>query len=378
MSKRVCAVLTYPNRHIVDVFESLKLCNYEVDYFFFNPIPDFRKNNNWAPPSSSTFLSLRHPHTYTALFKQFKNGDAVFFQGLLRPSILNGMVQIISQFMGVKRFILSEGSRKKSRPNVLFRAIASALFNSPTVQHLSIGNSSSRDYYNYGLTNWRFRKFCFCENYDSAEGQKWLDVDDRELVILCAGRLIKRKNFSEVIRSLYSYSGAKNVTVAICGDGPEEENLRLLAKDLPEKVSVFFAGHISMEELNSFYRRADIFVLPSLYEGWGVVVNHALHFGLPMILRSTVRSGIDYLLLNGKNGFSYVDTDSLTQAIVRLAEEDELRESMSEASFEHNKLWCMRSVISRLDQLIQDRDVHFENGPLTEVYLTGDHDSSES
>jgi len=108
-------------------------------------------------------------------------------------------------------------------------------------------------------------------------------------------------------------------------------------------------------------------LLTSTYEGWGVVVNHALHFGLPLLLRTTVRSGTDYLLIEGENGYSFEDTLSLTTAIERLVEDDELRKSMSLASRNHNKLWCMETIVSRLDQLIQNPEVQFDSGPLTEI-----------
>lgn len=363
--RKVTAVLTYPNRHIVDVFESLENHHgYQVSFFFFQDIPEFRKANHWSIPKNSTMLTLRRPSSYLKLFDSCSDCKALFFQGLLRPFPQNIITQSIVR---QNRFILSEGSRRKRRRNILTRSFLKLLFNRPATQHLSIGTGASRDYFRAGLTKWKYRKFGFCEVYPEVKGATWDVPDEDTIVLLCVGRLLARKNFKQLIESLRDYRETRKITVVICGEGEEEPNLRKLTKLLPHTVTIHFAGHCDKHTLAQYYRRADVFVLTSTYEGWGVVVNQALHFGLPLVLRNTVRSGIDYLLLENKNGFSFTCNKSLLTAIEKLVLDDSLRLKMSRESSKHNELWSMDTITTRLSMIIQNPDVQFESGPLSTV-----------
>ena len=366
--KRIAVVVLYPNRHVIDLFEGLKAKGFQVDYYFFAEIPEYRLNNNWQVPDSSTFLSVLSPSTYLKMLGEARSYKAIFFQSLVAPFLVNASLQIAVRCLRGDRFILSEGTRNRSKKRFVTRLIAKSLLNSKTVQHLSIGTGAARDYLDYGFTNWSYRKFCFSESYNSVKGEQWQGCPLDHIVILCVGRLLARKNFSQVIEAIKNYEGLQEVTLAICGNGPEESKLRRLAETLSEKVHVHFAGHCTKEVLDTYYRRADIFALSSTYEGWGVVVNQALHFGLPLILSSNVRSGKDFLLKEGENGLRYSSTDELRQSLISLIEHKERRETMGRISIEHNQLWCRENVVERLEQLIKDRDIQFDDeGPLSEI-----------
>jgi glycosyltransferase involved in cell wall biosynthesis len=84
------------------------------------------------------------------------------------------------------------------------------------------------------------------------------------------------------------------------GEGP----LRAaLAERVPARCKhrVIFAGFQSVDRLPAFFGEADIFVLPSLHDGWGVVVNQALAAGLPIVCSSSVGAAVDLVVPN-QNG----------------------------------------------------------------------------
>jgi glycosyltransferase involved in cell wall biosynthesis len=66
-----------------------------------------------------------------------------------------------------------------------------------------------------------------------------------------------------------------------------------------ERIS--YEGFLDPEQLPQLFSEADVFVLPSRYDGWGVVVNQALGAGLPVICSEAVGAGID-LIKPGVNG----------------------------------------------------------------------------
>jgi glycosyltransferase involved in cell wall biosynthesis len=109
-------------------------------------------------------------------------------------------------------------------------------------------------------------------------------------VFLSAGRLVKFKGLDYLLRA---FAGLKNsvdlpIRLKIIGRGEERENLEALADELGITNEVEFTGRISREEVSRGYREANCFVLPSLYEAFGVVLIEAMATGLPVF---ATRSG---------------------------------------------------------------------------------------
>ena len=96
---------------------------------------------------------------------------------------------------------------------------------------------------------------------------------------LYVGRLIECKNLRFLIER-FNESG-KSLTIA--GKGPLEKELKELAKE-----NIEFIGFIANEKLPEVYKAHDIFVLPSRTETWGLVVEEAIYWGLPVITSDCV------------------------------------------------------------------------------------------
>jgi len=132
-----------------------------------------------------------------------------------------------------------------------------------------------------------------------------------EHYFLSLGRFIPKKNLTTLIRaySKLMVSDAQCQThLVMVGSGEEEPNLRSLCQQLGLPVydkklagagnrrsetgkqppGVHFYGFRQIEENPTFYALADVFILPSLREEWGLVVNEAMSSGLPVVVSSTV------------------------------------------------------------------------------------------
>lgn len=96
---------------------------------------------------------------------------------------------------------------------------------------------------------------------------------------LYVGRLIECKN----LRFLIERFNENGKSLTIAGKGPLEKELKELAKD-----NIKFIGFIANEKLPDIYKSHDIFVLPSRTETWGVVVEEAIYWGLPVITSDRV------------------------------------------------------------------------------------------
>jgi glycosyltransferase involved in cell wall biosynthesis len=134
---------------------------------------------------------------------------------------------------------------------------------------------------------------------------------------LYAGRLDPEKGVDVLLRAFEQIPGK----LVVAGSGTEEENLRRLAPD-----GVIFVGPTSRDELVRLYKEADVLVLPSRSEPWGMVLNEAAAAGLPLVATDEVGAAHD-LIEHGVNGFRVPadDVDALAEALRRLAEDEAFR-----------------------------------------------------
>jgi len=106
-------------------------------------------------------------------------------------------------------------------------------------------------------------------------------------VLLSVGRLDpaeRRKGQDQVIRALPGIiAGCPDVVYLIVGGGADQARLEALARELNVADNVVFAGTVSAEELPQLYRLADLFVMPSTQEGFGIVFLEAAASGLRVI-----------------------------------------------------------------------------------------------
>jgi L-malate glycosyltransferase len=117
---------------------------------------------------------------------------------------------------------------------------------------------------------------------------------NQTIEILSVGRLIPRKGFDYLINAL---GGLNNVKLTIVGDGPERENLEILAQK--QKVNLNLRGVVDHDKMAEEYQSGDIFALPSLNEGMSNAILEAMASGLPIITTET--GGTEELINN--NGF---------------------------------------------------------------------------
>ncbi|HBN06083.1 MAG TPA: hypothetical protein DD434_09915 [Bacteroidales bacterium] len=105
---------------------------------------------------------------------------------------------------------------------------------------------------------------------------------------LYVGQLIKRKGLKWLINAFRllvdSYDNEKQLKLVLVGDGQQRENLEKMVKKMGLSRSVDFKGIIKDKaEIAAIYKNSDVFVLPSLSEGFPTVILEAMYFGLPVI-----------------------------------------------------------------------------------------------
>ncbi len=157
-------------------------------------------------------------------------------------------------------------------------------------------------------------------------GQRRLHAKPR---LLFVGRLSVQKNLPLLLRALDGVS--EQFDTILVGDGELEGQLKRLAAELRLR-NVRFHGRADGTGLRDLYRNADVFVLPSIWEGMPLVLLEALAMGLPIV--ATDVSGNRQVVVHGENGLLVPSGDplALRQALLSVTDNPDLYQHMSQVS----------------------------------------------
>ncbi|WP_374951908.1 glycosyltransferase family 4 protein [Mucilaginibacter sp.] len=154
--------------------------------------------------------------------------------------------------------------------------------------------------------------------------------------IICVARLVPVKNIDSLLKAWQKVQQHNSgYRLMIVGNGPQEEKLKQLSHNLG-LITVDFVDAVNNYQLPAYLSRCDAFILPSLSETWGLVVNEAMAAGLPVLLSRTINAADD-LLQTGINGYGFnpQDVDEISQVIIQFIDTDRQRKaSMGKASLE--------------------------------------------
>lgn len=154
--------------------------------------------------------------------------------------------------------------------------------------------------------------------------------DDSCFIVLCVARFYRRKRIEVLLDAARKLeSDIPNLEVRIVGDGPEAARLKRMAP-----ACVRWLGTISQKQLAAEYGLCDVFCLPSVQEGFGIVFLEAMAAGKPIagVHSAAVPEVIPHALLAKPN-----DADSLAEAIHALWKDPDLRTSIAQLGLERVK-----------------------------------------
>jgi glycosyltransferase involved in cell wall biosynthesis len=164
-------------------------------------------------------------------------------------------------------------------------------------------------------------------------------------VVLYTGKLIAKKRPFDLIKAFQRIRSRLPCALALVGDGALRPELERFVAE--QRVSdVHFLGFRNQSEIGRLYAMADVFVLPSSSEPWGLSLNEALCFGLPAVVSDQVGSGMD-LIEPGVNGYRFAcgDIEELAFYLERVLNSEEHAE-MGRQSRRKIALWGIEQSVS--------------------------------
>jgi glycosyltransferase involved in cell wall biosynthesis len=163
-----------------------------------------------------------------------------------------------------------------------------------------------------------------------------------KFTILCVCRFYPRKRVDVLLRAaLLLRDNIPEVEIRIVGNGPEYRRLHSLYMELTLDPTVKWLGDVSPAALAAEYNRADVFCLPSVQEGFGIVFLEAMAAGRPIV--ATRAAAVPEVVTDG----ILVDPDNpeaLAAAILGLYRDPVLRDSLAAAGLRNVERFAINRV----------------------------------
>lgn len=238
----------------------------------------------------------------------------------------------LSKITGKKVWIRAENPLNQElkkvglRPKLLF-AFRKYLFFPLIDRFLYIGDQNKNLFKHYGISsnkliftpyavdNARFRKDYSLYSPKTADLKFSLNLPIDKKIILFSAKYIPKKRPLDLIIAFEKLQKDNNVHLVMLGEGVLRKEMEqyIKAKNLQ---NITLTGFINQSEISKYYTIADVFVMCSeIGETWGLSVNEAMNFNLPVVVSDMCGSAHD--LVTAQNGIMYKtgDVQALSQAI---------------------------------------------------------------
>lgn len=179
-------------------------------------------------------------------------------------------------------------------------------------------------------------------------------TDDAPVVLFC-GKLIDKKQPLRLVEAFARVVSKRPCWLLMAGDGPLFAEVKNLCMSLGVADRVILAGFLNQSELPRAYVAADLFVLPSsAHETWGLVVNEAMLFSLPVIVSDHVGCAPD-LVKDGVNGYIVpaMNTERLSEALDKLIADGQRRGASGKQSADRIREYTVDNCAQQIRRACQ-------------------------
>lgn len=385
MKKRLAIISTHPIQYYAPLFKQLNMRGVvEIEVFYTLgqvALEDkfdhgFGKIINWDIP-------LLDGYSYQFLKNTSDKPDSEHFTGIINPDIISKIEQYnpdaILIFGWAFRSHLKAMRYFKKKVPVLFRGdstilnkqglikrTARKLFLQWIYKHIDkalfVGRNNFNYYTSFGLKqeqliwaphaidNKRFQENEIEHAKKAKEIRKQLLIGENDFVFLFAGKLEFQKDPFVLLNAFIHADFSNKAHLVFIGNGPFEAPLKLKAKN---SRNIHFMEFQNQQAMPGVYRVADVFVLPSQSETWGLGVNEAMACKKPVIVSDKCGCAPD-LVEDGRNGYIFRSHDEadLQQKLLKINDEKERINLMGEVSFQKIQAYTIEKVCRAIENTV--------------------------
>lgn len=173
--------------------------------------------------------------------------------------------------------------------------------------------------------------------------------------ILCVGTIEPRKNLSRLIRAFTLLKREYKIPhqlVLAGGKGWNNEEIYRSAKASPYSSDILFTGFISDEEKNTLYRHADVFVFPSLYEGFGLPPLEAMACGCPIVCSSV--ASLPEIMGEAGTFVDPLDENSIVDGVWKVLSDKVYTSEMIRRGYDQAKKFTWEASAKKLKRICRE------------------------
>jgi len=172
--------------------------------------------------------------------------------------------------------------------------------------------------------------------------------------ILYVGTLEARKNIARLIKAFYKLrkQGVSHKLIIVGKRGWKYKEIFDIIRELHLESDVIFTGYVRENDLPALYSAADVFVYPSIYEGFGLPLLEAMACGTPVITSNA--SSLPEVVNDAAVTVNPYDTDSLTNAIYAILSNNDLRSDLVRKGYKRAASYSWDKCASRTVQVYND------------------------
>jgi len=158
----------------------------------------------------------------------------------------------------------------------------------------------------FSVDNERFRGDFF-KKTDKARQRELLGLPRNRRIFVAVGKYIPVKQLMQLLRA-FKAAGLTDALLVLVGDGEIRSEMEAFIQKNGMEKNVVLTGFVNQRGISAYYAAADVFVMCSRLDAWGLAVNEAMCFNLPLLL-SDKTCCADDLVQEGENGFTYPHHD---------------------------------------------------------------------
>ena len=307
-------ITNYPAPYRVEFFNQL---GNRVDLtvvFMSTPEQQTHRSRDWFNTDYSGFkpvflqkqMKIGPKIIYKDIIDVIKNGfDHIIFGGYSTPTFMYAINYLIDKKIP---FIMEADGGLVQQDSFAKKAIKKHFLGAADMW-LSSGKATTDYFLAYGARKNRIVEYPFSsmnakdmEEASSSDGRSKADIREElgiteKNVVITVGQFIPRKGIDVLVRSSGSFPA--DTGVYIIGAEPDEGYIKLADE---HGKNVHYIGFKPKDKIKEYYRCADVFVMPTREDVWGLVVCEALSFGLPVISSDRCGAGLS-LITEGENDY---------------------------------------------------------------------------
>ena len=293
-----------PTHHQDGFIAELRSIGFDIVVHYYNRVSTERVNQGWLNYDSLACGEIYVAPKLSSLYRCTDWRERIHIVPGYGTSFLLGLAVCLS-LHGIAWLHWSEASRSYTRSwrgDVIRKAYA-MLVNRFALGALAIGDMARADFRRWGIRDDRIHYLPYSTPALRPTSSEPFDPSAGTVRFLFVGALCYRKGIDILLRAFSIVRrDHRNARLTLLGADQENKRYHRLAESLGLDGAVAFRSAVPAAEVVNVIYGCDVFVLPSRFDGWGVVVNEAASLGKAVIATSACGAAC-HLVRNGQNGF---------------------------------------------------------------------------